>query len=188
ESHTESGALNESVSDVFGSVVKQWALGQDVMTADWLIGAEVFTPALGGDALRSMKAPGTAYDNPLIGRDPQPGRMDDYKTLPDTRRGDNGGVHINSGIPNHAFFLLAASIGGGSWDAPAHMRDETRTKNGGPQARFQDFADARFGVAGRLYGPSSREQTAVRDAWSEVGIRVTGAGSIRPPAAAARAA
>jgi Zn-dependent metalloprotease len=184
EYHNQSGALNESVSDVFGSVVKQWSLGQDVIAADWLIGAEVFTPAIGGDALRSMKAPGTAYDNELLGRDPQPGRMEDFKALPDTRRGDNGGVHINSGIPNHAFFLVAAAIGGHSWDAPAHIWYETLTKNCGPQAQFQDFADATFGVAGRLYGPSSREQAAIRDAWSEVGIRVAGAGSIRPTVAA----
>jgi Zn-dependent metalloprotease len=182
--HNQPGALNESVSDAFGSVVKQWSLQQTADAADWLIGAEVFTPALAGDALRSLKAPGTAYDNQIIGKDPQPARMSEFRTLPDTRSGDNGGVHINSGIPNRAFFLVATGIGGNAWDAPAHIWYETLTKNCGPQAQFQDFADATFGVAGRLYGAASPEQQAVRDAWAEVGIRVAGAGSIRPTVAA----
>src|SRR5262245_4476106 len=103
EYHKQPGALNESMSDVFGSLVKQWKRGEDADAADWLIGPEVFTPATPGDALRSMKAPGTAYDNALLGKDPQPAHMDDFKNLPDTRAGDNGGVHVNSGIPNHAF-------------------------------------------------------------------------------------
>ena len=86
EYHNQPGALNESVSDAFGSVVKQWSKQQQTAdAADWLIGAEIFTPTLAGDALRSLKAPGTAYDNPLIGKDPQPARMSDFRTLPDTR-------------------------------------------------------------------------------------------------------
>lgn len=100
EYHNQSGALNESISDVFGSLVKQWSAKQTADQADWLIGAEVFTPDFDGDALRSMKEPGKAYDNPDLGRDPQPDHMSKYKNLPDTDDGDNGGVHINSGIPN----------------------------------------------------------------------------------------
>src|SRR5260221_5820443 len=115
EYHNQSGALNESISDVFGSLVKQWKLKQSADKADWLIGAEVFTPALAGDALRSMKAPGTAYDNDAFGKDPQPDHMKNYQDLPDTDDGDNGGVHINSGIPNKAFFLAATGIGGNAW-------------------------------------------------------------------------
>jgi len=179
EYHKQPGALDESISDVFGSLVKQSSLGQDAATADWLIGPEVFTPGSPGDALRSMKAPGEAYDNPVFGKDPQPRHMDDFQNLPDNRFGDNGGVHINSGIPNHAFFLVAMAIGGNAWDAPGHIWYETLTKNCGPLAQFQDFADATFGVAGRLYGASSLEQQAVRDGWREVGIQVSGAGSIR---------
>src|SRR5215813_1757073 len=90
--HKQPGALNESMSDVFGCLVKQWILQEDAASADWLIGAEVFTPGLEGDALRSMKAPGTAYDNDVIGKDPQPDHMENYQHLPDTRSGDNGGV------------------------------------------------------------------------------------------------
>jgi Zn-dependent metalloprotease len=180
EYHKQSGALNESVSDVFGSLVKQWSLQQDAATADWLIGPEVFTPANAGDALRSMKAPGTAYDSPLFGKDPQPAHMEDFQNLPDTRAGDNGGVHINSGIPNHAFYLVATAVGGNAWEAPGHIWYETLTKNCGPQAQFQDFADATYGVAGRLYGVASLEQQAVRQAWLEVGIRVKADEAIRP--------
>ena len=178
--HKQPGALNESMSDVFGSLVKQWSLKQDAASADWLIGAEVFTPGIQGDALRSMKAPGTAYDNDLIGKDPQPANMQNYKNLPDNRFGDNGGVHINSGIPNHAFYLAAIEIGGNAWDAAGHIWYETLTKNTGSTTKFQDFADATVGVAGRLYGPSSSEQVAVREAWREVGIDVRGIGSVRP--------
>jgi Zn-dependent metalloprotease len=64
-------------------------------------------PALFGEALRSMKAPGTAYDNPLMGKDPQPDHMSKYYAGP----ADNQGVHINSGIPNRAFYLVAMDIG-----------------------------------------------------------------------------
>ncbi len=73
----QSGALNESISDVFGSLVKQKLLGQTADQADWLIGAGLLTSAVNGVALRSMKEPGTAYDDPVLGKDPQPGHMDD---------------------------------------------------------------------------------------------------------------
>jgi Zn-dependent metalloprotease len=102
----KSGALNESLSDVFGSLIEQHRRNQKADEADWLIGNEVWTPQIQGDALRSMKAPGTAYDDPLIGKDPQPAHMRDYV---DTTK-DNGGVHINSGIPNHAFSAITARV------------------------------------------------------------------------------
>jgi len=180
EYHKQPGALNESMSDVFGSLVKQWSRGQDAATADWLIGPEIFTPAVQGDALRSMKAPGEAYDNPVFGKDPQPRHMDDFQNLPDTRFGDNGGVHINSGIPNHAFYRAAIAIGGKAWDQAGHIWYVTLTQNCGSQTQFQEFAESTVGVAARLYGPSSVEQQAVRDAWRDVGIRVVAPGSIRP--------
>ncbi len=105
----QSGALNESVSDVFGSLVKQYVLKQTASEADWLIGDHLLTYQ--GQALRSMKAPGTAYDNDLMGKDPQPATMEGYADTDE----DNGGVHTNSGIPNHAFYLTATAIGGNAW-------------------------------------------------------------------------
>lgn len=95
----QSGALNESVSDCFGSLVKQLSLGQTAAQADWLIGAALFTPAVKGVALRSMKAPGTAFDDPVLGKDPQPADMDGYVELPHDQAHDNGGVPTNSGSP-----------------------------------------------------------------------------------------
>jgi Zn-dependent metalloprotease len=178
--HNQPGALNESMSDVFGSLVKQWSLGQTADQADWLIGAEVFTPDVDADALRSMKAPGTAYDNEEFGRDPQPDHMSRFASLPDTRLGDWGGVHINSGIPNKAFYLTATTLGGHAWDAPGHIWYEAlRASN--VDTQFQEFADTTYAKADQLYGAASAEQQAVAAAWRDVGIRITGASVASAP-------
>ncbi len=117
----QSGALNESVSDVFGSLVKQRLLNQTADQADWLIGAGLFAEDVHGEALRSMREPGTAYDDPVLGKDPQPAHMDDYiRTFE-----DNGGVHINSGIPNRAFYLAAAALGGHAWEKAGRIWYDT---------------------------------------------------------------
>ncbi len=116
-----SGALNESVSDVFGVLTKQHALGQTAAEADWLVGAELLTDKVNGVALRSMANPGTAYDDPLLGRDPQPAHMRDYI---ETRQ-DNGGVHLNSGIPNRAFYLAATALGGYAWEQAGRIWYDT---------------------------------------------------------------
>ncbi|MGY1499445.1 M4 family metallopeptidase [Streptomyces sp. QTS52] len=179
--HNQSGALNESLSDVFGSLVKQWSMKQSAETADWLIGPEVFTPGIDADALRSMKAPGTAYDNELFGKDPQPAHMRHFAHLPDTERGDFGGVHINSGIPNRAFYLTATNIGGFAWEAPGLIWYES-LKASSVDTQFQDFADTTHQKAEELYGADSTEQLAVLSAWQEVGIQISGV-----PAGVARA-
>lgn len=163
------GALNESVSDVFGSLVKQWTLKQTADQADWLIGAGLFTPKVKGQALRSMKAPGTAYDDPVLGKDPQPDHWSRYvRTLE-----DNGGVHINSGIPNKAFYLVATGIGGSAWEKAGRIWYETLRD---PQLRassgFKTFGRRTVANALRLYGPKSGEEQVVRDAWDQVGIDV----------------
>ena len=168
------GALNESVSDVFGSVVEQWSGGQTVDEADWLIGEDVFTPEIGADALRSMKAPGEAYDNELLGKDPQPAHMDDYVELPDTEEGDNGGVHVNSGIPNKAFHLAATGIGGRSWEGPAQIW-YAALRASSPTTDFAGFAQATWTAAGALYGVGGDQQQAVAAAWAGVGVPLPGA-------------
>jgi Zn-dependent metalloprotease len=98
--HKQSGALNESISDVFGSLVKQYHLNQSANAADWLIGAEILAPGVNGKALRSMADPGSAYnDAKLGGKDPQPKHMDDFVELPDNRPGDwAGSTHQILGI------------------------------------------------------------------------------------------
>lgn len=175
EYHNQPGALNESISDVFGSLVKQWSLGQTAADADWLIGAEIFTPGHAGDALRSLKSPGTAYDNAEMGKDPQPAHMRDFVVLPDTARGDNGGVHINSGIPNHAFYLAAVSIGGQAWEAPGHIWYES-LKASNRRTDFQQFAETTAAKAEQLYGRDTRQ--AVVDAWGRVGITADARGRL----------
>jgi Zn-dependent metalloprotease len=177
EYHNQSGALNESISDVFGSLVKQWAKGQTADQADWLIGDGIFTPNIAADALRSMKAPGQAYDNPEFGRDPQPDHMSKFVHLPDTPDGDNGGVHYNSGIPNKAFYLTATGIGGQAWEAPGHIW-YAALKACSAATDFQAFADITYLQATRLYGEQSAEQQAVLAAWKEVGIKISGVRSI----------
>jgi Zn-dependent metalloprotease len=103
----QSGALNEHFSDVFGSAITQYVAKQKADEADWLVGNEIMGPSLYGEALRSMQAPGMAYDNELLGKDPQPAHMNDYYAGND----DNQGVHINSGIPNRVFYLVSMEIG-----------------------------------------------------------------------------
>jgi hypothetical protein len=169
EYHDQPGALNESLSDVFGSLVKQYSHNppQTAAQADWLIGAGLFTPQVNGVALRSMSAPGTAYDDPVLGRDPQPAHMRDYVNTPT----DNGGVHINSGIPNRAFYLLATALGGFAWERAgriwyATLLDSRLTAT----ASFQQFAELTVDVAGTQFGAAERQ--AVADAWQQVGITV----------------
>ncbi|MEV6551875.1 M4 family metallopeptidase [Streptomyces sp. NPDC051597] len=178
--HDQPGALNESASDVFGSLVKQWSLKQSVEEADWLIGPDVFTPGIDADALRSMKAPGQAYDNALFGKDPQPDHMSRFVHLPSSERGDNGGVHINSGIPNKAFYLTAAGIGGFAWEAAGAIWYES-LRASSAETQFQEFANTTYRKAAELYGDNSTEQLAVLAAWHEVGIQISGvpAGVVR---------
>ncbi len=155
EYQNQSGALNESISDVFGSMVKQYIAGQTTDKADWLIGSGILGPSINGVALRSMMAPGTAYNDPnLGGQDPQPGKMSDYRQMPNNEYGDNGGVHINSGIPNRAFYLTAAALGGHSWDEAGNIWYQSM-KRIPSSASFIDFATVLGTVAGEIYGKAS---------------------------------
>jgi Zn-dependent metalloprotease len=163
----QSGALNEHIADVAGTMVKQRKLGQTADQADWLIGADIRGSEFHGDALRSMKAPGTAYDDPKLGKDPQPAHFKDYvHTLE-----DNGGVHINSGIPNHAFYLLATNLGGRSWQAPGRIwYDALRSPLLSPTSSFVAFARITHRAARQRFGTGSQEAQATKAAWGEVGI------------------
>ena len=120
-----------------------------------------------------MKEPGTAYDDPDLGKDPQPNHMSGYVQLPDTDEGDNGGVHINSGIPNKAFYLTAIGVGGRAWESPGHVWYEA-LKASSPTTDFQQFADTTYMKAGQLYGAGSNVQKAVANAWQEVGLKISG--------------
>jgi len=160
------GALNESISDVFGSLVKQRVKNHTAEQADWLIGEGLFTSNVDAEGIRSMKAPGTAYDDPVLGRDPQPGHMDDYVET----SSDNGGVHINSGIPNKAFYNVATEIGGYAWEKAGAIWYKTLCDELQSTSDFQAAANATYKVAGTLYGKDSMEQRAVYNGWKAVGL------------------
>lgn len=163
----QSGALNESVSDVFGSLVKQRVLGQSADQADWLIGADLLAPGVQGVALRSMKAPGTAYDDPRLGKDPQPADMSGYVETTD----DNGGVHLNSSIPNRAFVLVATALGGNAWEAPGQIWYDVLTGSAiRPDCDFATFAALTVEAATARFGEGSAEIEAVTQAWTTVGV------------------
>lgn len=164
----ESGALNEHFADVFGVLVKQWHQNQDVNAADWLVGAGIMVPAEDRPttfALRTFEDK-LAYENdPYLGDDPQPKHMKNKYT----GTADYGGVHINSGIPNHAFFLAAKQIGGNAWERVGRIWfDAMRALN--PLSQFQDAVNATDAAAHQRFGAGSLEQAAVADAWKQVGL------------------
>lgn len=161
----QSGALNESCADVFGILVKQYNTNTRAKSSNWLIGMKVVKGA--AYALRSMKEPGKAYRNhPFLGNDPQPAVMSDFKNLPNTEEGDWGGVHINSGIPNFAFYVTSFNLGGYAWEKAgkiwyAAINDKTlQTK-----AKFTDMKRVTIAAAIKLFGTGSLEEKAVRDGW-----------------------
>ncbi len=162
----QSGALNESISDVFGCMIKQYRKRESAEDSDWLIGENLFLPGINAKAIRSMKAPGTAYEDPVLGKDPQPGHMDDYVRTDE----DSGGVHVNSGIPNRAFYEAAIRLKGYAWEKAGQIWYRALTEKLRPGSRFQEAMMATVAAAGELYGINSLEQKAVREAWSEVGI------------------
>lgn len=164
----QSGAMNESFSDVFGVLVKQHQLNQTAAEADWLIGAGLFTSNVNAQALRSMKAPGTAYNDPRIGKDPQPAHMRDIYTGPQ----DNGGVHINSGIPNRAFYLTAMELGGYAWEKAGQIWYITLRDKLDRTSDFKEAASQTYLVAAELFGANSLEQKAVAKGWKTVGLDV----------------
>ena len=163
----EPGALGESIADVFASVFVQWQTGQTVDQADWLIGAGLFSTDIAASALRSMADPGTGYDDPVIGCDPQVAAMTDFVRTPD----DDSGVHTNSGIPNRAFVLAARAVGGHSWDVVAPVWYAALTSGRlGPDTDFVTFARACVDGARQRYPDRPEIAKAVAAAWSEVGV------------------
>jgi Zn-dependent metalloprotease len=161
------GALNEHLSDVWGSMIKQWYARDTSDRADWLIGAGLLAPNIQGKALRSMENPGTAFDDPILGKDPQPDHMSQYV---DTYQ-DSGGVHINSGIPNKAFCLAAKTVGGYAWEKVGRIWYETvRSGRVKQDMKFEEFANLTVAMATRTPGCGPAEQAAVEDGWKAVGV------------------
>ena len=149
----QSGALHESLADIFASQVKQYVADQKADQADWLIGDKLFAPAVQANALRSLADPGSAYDDAVLGKDPQPSTMAGYIHGVE----DNGGVHVNSGIPNRAFYLAATNIGGLCWEGAGLIWYAAlisgRLARG---ARFAEFAALTVEQAAKLFPSSGR--------------------------------
>jgi len=169
----QAGALNESISDVFGSMVKQYTLNQKAKGADWLIGEGLFRDPEGARALRDMANPGTAYtNNKYIGSDPQPKDMDGYVNAPNNQRGDFGAVHTNSGIPNRAFYLAATGVGDYSWDPAGKIWYAALTdpdlQNVQTKTAFKVFAELTIKYAQTIGGTAAVD--AVQNAWTTVKV------------------
>lgn len=156
---SESGALNESFADIFGECFENYLYG----THDWLVGSFLTS------ALRSMSNPGSITWG---GSNPYPDRMTDYYVLPETREGDWGGVHINSSIPNHAFYLLVTGLPGGGiglGDARAIFYRALDTKLN-PNSGFTDLRLACVTSAEELFGTGTIQVTKVEAAFDQVEI------------------
>lgn len=138
----ESGALNESISDIFAS---------NVDPDDWEIGED-----LPDGAIRDMADP-ERFD--------QPAHVDDYQDLPDDV--DNGGVHINSGIPNRAYYNMVQRIGR---EASEQIVYRALTEHLEPDSGFEDFRTASLLAAEELYGEDSSEYRGVDAAFRDVGL------------------
>ncbi len=102
----QSGALNEHFADVFGTITRQWQEKTGACASDWLIGKGILGPEIKGEALRSMRMPGTAYDDPLLGKDPQPYHAENCVSTTD----DNGEVHIEFRRRTAHFFLYCMLV------------------------------------------------------------------------------
>ncbi|MFZ3578366.1 M4 family metallopeptidase [Virgibacillus sp. DJP39] len=144
---SQSGALNESFSDVFGFFVD---------SEDWLMGEDVYTPYRSGDALRSMSNP-NAYN--------QPDHMNEYQDLPVTKEGDWGGVHTNSGIPNKAAYYTINNLG---ISVAENVYYRALTVYLTPDSDFSYARAALEQSATDLYGSSTAN--AVSQAWNNVGV------------------
>jgi Zn-dependent metalloprotease len=159
----ESGALNESFADVMGCLVKQWRGRQTARRADWLMGRQMMGPAVQARALRTLTGGKAFEDDPLLGTDPQPKHYRDRVRFPDA----DIAAHLNSGIPNYAFYLVATRLGGHAWTRAGAIWYEAMTtipKRSG----FAAAAQLTAAIARRRFG--ARVANVVAAAWKEVGL------------------
>jgi thermolysin len=168
----ESGALNESMSDVFGAMVERYALGESANT--WKIGEGAYTPATAGDALRYMDNPHAKAGGTYTTDDDPDHYAERY-----TGTADNGGVHINSGIGNKAFYLVAkggthhrsgVTVTGIGADAAAKIWYKALTTYMTSSTNFAGARAATLNAAAALYGSGSANYNAVASAWTAVGV------------------
>jgi Zn-dependent metalloprotease len=157
----EAGGLNESMSDCFGSMFRQWEAKQNVNQADWLIGKDIMGPAAlkrGFTCLRDMANP--AAKHCLA---PQPTKFSQYRPGMDP--------HESSGIPNLAFYTAAKAVGGHSWDKVGQIWYKSMTGFGpAPNMKMKAFANRTRAVAAQLYPGNTAVANAVNAGWKKVGL------------------
>ena len=152
----QSGALNESFADIFGAMVDD---------DDWLMGEDVVNQShYPSGAMRDLRDPHNG--DALGGHGWQPAHMDEYQEL--DLEDDYGGVHINSGIPNRAAYLVAEAIGRKKTAQIYYRILEARYL--APRSRFVDCRLAAERAARDLFGDDSPEVAAVSSAYDAVGI------------------
>jgi Zn-dependent metalloprotease len=157
----EPGGLNESMSDVFGSMFRQWRRGQDAASADWLIGADIVGPdavARGYSCLRDLSDPSATH---CLSR--QPRHYSGYFPGMDP--------HDSSGIPNFAFYTAAMAIGGNSWERAGRVWYEALTTYGPSRTLgMKRFADRTRECAQRLFPNDMTVVSAIEGGWNAVGL------------------
>ncbi|MBP9664660.1 MAG: M4 family metallopeptidase [Pyrinomonadaceae bacterium] len=170
----ESGALNESMSDVFGALVESYALGGVVNSDTWKIGEQAYTPATSGDALRYMDNPHLAGNGGFTSDDDPDHYSERY-----TGSSDSGGVHINSGIANHAFYLAANGgthhrsgviVAGMGTTNAARIWYRAMTVYMTSSTNFSGARTAMLNAATDLFGSSSTQYNTTATAWCAVGV------------------
>jgi Zn-dependent metalloprotease len=182
----ESGALNESMSDVFGVMVEMYARGGTVTADTWKIGEQAYTPSNGtGDALRYMDNPHLAGNGGYTSDDDPDHYAERY-----TGTADSGGVHINSGIGNKAFFLAVAGgthhrsgvtvTGMGASDA-ARIWYRALTVYMTSSTNFSGARTATLNAATDLFGSSSTQWNRTATAWCAVGVGTCPGGGTPTP-------
>lgn len=180
----ESGALNESWSDIMGAMVELYADGGVVTTNTWLIGEDIYTPGTAGDALRRM-------DNPNAVGDPDHYSLRLYQgTCTPSNANDQCGVHTNSSISNHAYYLMAAGgtnrvsgvavTGIGGTDA-AKIFYRALTVYMTASTNFAGARTATLNAATDLFGASSAQYNTVATGWCAVGVGTCPGGSTPTP-------
>ncbi len=157
----QSGGLNESMSDVFGSMFRQWRANQTVSTADWLIGKEIMGPgaiARGFTCLRDMAKPAASHCLA-----PQSTKFSQYQNGMDP--------HDSSGIPNLAFCKAAVAIGGKSWEKTGKIWYEALTGfPPSPNMKMLAFANRTRTIAGTMFPAEPAVKIAIDKAWTAVGL------------------
>jgi len=157
----QAGGLNESLSDVFGSMFRQWRANQDVTQADWFIGKEIMGPgatARGFTCLRDMSDPGGAHC-----MTPQPFHFSNFQTGMDP--------HISSGIPNLAFCTAAKAVGGKSWDTVGQIWYKALTGSApSPNMTMQTFANSTRQLANQMNPANATVANAIDAGWTAVGL------------------